>query len=80
WAGGQTLVDFVQWCIQDGISMATVYAFSTENWNRDPIEVTTLMTIFAKYAETFVTEALNNDVCVNVFSTGNLMKYHQKVS
>lgn len=50
--------------------MATVYAFSTENWNRDPIEVTTLMTIFAKYAETFVTEALSNDVRVNVFSTG----------
>ena len=23
WAGGQTLVDFIQWCIQDGIEIAT---------------------------------------------------------
>lgn len=50
--------------------MATVYAFSTENWNRDPIEVTTLMTIFAKYAETFVSEALTHRVKVKVLSTG----------
>ncbi len=49
---------------------ATVYAFSTENWNREPVEVTTLMTIFAKYAETFKTEALSRNVRVNVLSTG----------
>jgi undecaprenyl diphosphate synthase len=56
--------------MMDGIEMATVYAFSTENWNRDPLEVSTLMTIFAKYAETFVTEALKHNVRVNVLSTG----------
>jgi hypothetical protein len=70
WAGGQTLIDFVQWCMLDGVEMATVYAFSTENWNRDPLEVTTLMTIFAKYAESFLTEALSNGVKVQIFSTG----------
>lgn len=51
------------------MEVLTVYAFSTENWNRDPIEVTTLMTIFAKYAETFRLEALAKDVRVNVLST-----------
>jgi undecaprenyl diphosphate synthase len=56
--------------MMDGVEMATVYAFSTENWNRDPLEVSTLMTIFAKYAETFVTEALKNNVKVNILSTG----------
>jgi undecaprenyl diphosphate synthase len=69
WAGGQTLIDFCQWCIQDGIEMITVYAFSTENWNRDEKEVTALMSIFAKYAETFRVEALNRNVKVNVLST-----------
>jgi undecaprenyl pyrophosphate synthase len=72
WAGGQTLIDFVQWCMLDGVEMATVYAFSTENWNRDPLEVTTLMTIFAKYAESFLTEALSNGVKVQIFSTGEI--------
>jgi len=70
WAGGQRLVDFVQWCMQEHVYILTVYAFSSENWNRDVNEVTTLMTIFAKYAETFRIEALAKDIRVNVFSTG----------
>lgn len=70
WAGGQTLVDFIQWCMQDGIEIATVYAFSTENWNRDPGEVNTLMSIFAKYAESLTTEASTRNVRVRILSTG----------
>jgi undecaprenyl diphosphate synthase len=64
------LVDFVEWCMQDGIEIATVYAFSTENWNRDPSEVSTLMSIFAKYAESLTTEASTRNVKVRILSTG----------
>ena len=56
--------------MNDGVEMLTVYAFSTENWNRDPYEVTTLMTIFSKYADSFKTEALSRNVRVRVLSTG----------
>ena len=70
WAGGQTLVDFIQWCMQDGLEIATVYAFSTENWNRDPGEVSTLMSIFAKYAESLTTEASTRNVRVRILATG----------
>lgn len=69
WQGGQTLIDFVQWCMHDNIEVLTVYAFSTENWSRDPEEVSTLMSIFAKYAETFKNEALQKNVRVRVLST-----------
>lgn len=55
--------------MKDGVEIATVYAFSTENWNREAVEVVTLMTIFSKYAETFKKEALMNNVKVNVLST-----------
>lgn len=55
--------------MQEHIYILTVYAFSSENWNRDASEVTTLMTIFAKYAETFRTEALAKNIRVNVYST-----------
>lgn len=69
WAGGQTLVDFIQWCIAADISIATVYAFSTENWQRDPVEVTALMSIFIKYAETIAKEAHNHGICIKMLAT-----------
>ena len=55
--------------MDDGVKMVTVYAFSTENWNRDASEVNTLMIIFAKYAERFKKEALARNVKVNILST-----------
>ena len=69
WAGGQTLVDFISWCIEEGLEVATLYAFSSENWSRDPLEVSALMGIFAKYAEQLTTEALARNVRVYVMST-----------
>ena len=33
----------MQWCMDLGIKILTVYAFSTENLNRDPDEVEYLM-------------------------------------
>jgi undecaprenyl diphosphate synthase len=68
-------VDFIQWCMLDGIEIATVYAFSTENWNRDPSEVNTLMSIFAKYAESLTVEASTRNVRVRIFSTGRPLAF-----
>lgn len=76
WAGGQTLVDFVQWCKDEGLEVATLYAFSSENWARDPVEVTALMAIFAKYAESLRQEATERNVRVCVLSTGNRQPLH----
>jgi len=70
WVGGQNLIDFSQWCISAGIKILTVYAFSTENWNRDPQEIIMLMDIFAKYAENLKREALARNVSVRILSTG----------
>eukprot|EP01038_Epipyxis_sp_PR26KG_P008360 gene8360-11312_t len=69
WVGGQTLVDFIQWCMKEDVKIITAYAFSTENWNRDPLEISTLMAIFEKYAESLKTEALAKNVKVNILST-----------
>lgn len=56
--------------MEDGVEILTVYAFSTENWSRDSTEVSTLMTIFAKYANNFQKEALSRNIKVDVLSTG----------
>jgi undecaprenyl diphosphate synthase len=69
WSGGQTLIDFVQWCMEDGVEELTVYAFSTENWSRGDLEVNTLMVIISKYAKSFQKEALSKNVKVNVLCT-----------
>lgn len=42
-AGEQALLDVVAGAIQAGVSYMSVYAFSTENWNRSPEEVRFLM-------------------------------------
>lgn len=31
--------EFLQWCMEAGVAMATAFAFSTENWKRDAHEV-----------------------------------------
>lgn len=36
------------WCLKRGIKILTVYAFSTENWNRQPVEVKYLMRLLKR--------------------------------
>lgn len=69
WDGSKKLVDFAQWCQSEGIQILSVYAFSTENWNRDPSEVIALMKIFAKYCEEIRVQALKRGIRVRVLST-----------
>ena len=41
--GEEALFDVVQGCLEVGVKYLTVYAFSTENWNRPPSEVKFLL-------------------------------------
>ena len=47
--GAEVLTDVVRAAIQLGVQTLTVYAFSTENWNRSESEVESLMKIFELY-------------------------------
>ncbi|HUL38913.1 MAG TPA: polyprenyl diphosphate synthase, partial [Methanomassiliicoccales archaeon] len=44
--GKDKLEEVMEWCLDLGIKVLTVYAFSTENLNREPSEVEYLMHIF----------------------------------
>lgn len=44
--GRDTLEQVVDWCLDLGIQVLTVYAFSTENFDRSPEEVEALMDLF----------------------------------
>jgi tritrans,polycis-undecaprenyl-diphosphate synthase [geranylgeranyl-diphosphate specific] len=45
-AGKDKLEDVLEWCVDLGIHILTVYAFSTENFKRSREEVNTLMDLF----------------------------------
>ena len=49
-----------------GIKYLTVYAFSTENWNRPADEVNALMRLLRNYMKTCLTTAAKNDMKVRV--------------
>jgi tritrans,polycis-undecaprenyl-diphosphate synthase [geranylgeranyl-diphosphate specific] len=46
--GMDKLEELLDWCVDVGVKVLTVYAFSTENLNRDPEEVDELMGLFAQ--------------------------------
>merc|ERR1712238_564850 len=69
WDGSKILVEFAKWCIAEGVSTLTVYAFSTENWNRHPTEVKALMGIICKYCDELRVEALHRGISIRVLST-----------
>lgn len=49
-----------------GVKYLTVYAFSTENWNRPDDEVAALMKLLRQYMKTCLQTAKKNRMCVKV--------------
>ena len=49
-----------------GIQYLTVYAFSTENWNRPQDEVDALMKLLRNYMKTCLKTAAKNNMCVKM--------------
>ena len=49
-----------------GIQYLTVYAFSTENWNRPKDEVDALMKLLRNYMKNCLKRATKNNMCVRV--------------
>ncbi len=67
YAGAENLREFCKWCIEFGISYTTVFAFSTENWQRPQQEVDSLMKLFleffARYEEELAAEGIRLRFC-----------------
>ena len=60
--GVEALRSTLKACAKFGIKYLTVYAFSTENWNRDKEEVEFLMSLLAKTIVNEVPEFIENDI------------------
>ncbi|MGB5158104.1 undecaprenyl diphosphate synthase family protein [Desulfobacterium sp. N47] len=64
-AGSGAVRTIVRACREIGISVLTLYAFSTENWQRPKIEISALMVLLNKFLESEKNEMMENDIRLN---------------
>lgn len=64
-AGAETVRKIVRTCRKIGIPVLTLYAFSTENWQRPKIEVATLMSLLKKFLDSEQKEMIENNIRLN---------------
>ncbi len=64
--GAKTVEVICEEAYRMGIQYLTVYAFSTENWNRPKDEVDALMKLLRNYMKTCLKTAEKNRMCVRV--------------
>lgn len=64
-AGAENLRRIIRACVEFGVQILTVYAFSTENWARPENEVRALMKIFARVLDQETDELNAQGVCLH---------------
>lgn len=64
-AGAENLRRIINACVEFGIKILTIYAFSTENWGRPESEVRGLMRIFARVLDQEIGELIEQGVCLH---------------
>ena len=64
--GVETLRAIIRESSDLGIEALSLYAFSTENWRRDPQEVQALMGLLLEYFTSEIEELNENNVCIRI--------------
>ncbi len=75
--GTKSVRTTVETCAKLGIKNLTLYAFSTENWNRPKLEVDTLMKLLVSSLRKELKTLQENDIRLN--SIGNLSKMPKSI-
>jgi len=69
--GAKSLKQIVKRCAEINIEQLTVFAFSTENWNRVPSEISSLMNLLENYIKSEIAEIHNNNLRFKVIGNRN---------
>ena len=64
--GAKSVRRAVEFCRRNGIKFLTLYAFSTENWQRPESEVSGLMKLLSQFIDSEIDEIHNNDIRFNI--------------
>ena len=62
--GASKVSEIIKSCPELNINTLTLYAFSTENWNRAAHEVESLMRLFRGYLQSKFLQIINNNIKV----------------
>ncbi len=65
-AGADSLRSVTRKCLERGVHSLSIFAFSSENWNRPKLEVDGLMRLFEKALIDELSELIENDISVVV--------------
>lgn len=63
--GADRVMEVIDWAAELGIEQLCFYLFSTENWNRTPIEVKALMSLFEVQFQKFADQARSRGAKIN---------------
>ncbi|QSS96227.1 isoprenyl transferase [Psychroflexus sp. ALD_RP9] len=69
--GSKAVRKIVEACAEIGIKHLTVYAFSTENWNRPKLEVQTLMKLLVSSLRKEIKTLQDNNICLKAIGCIN---------
>jgi len=64
--GADVFLDTCDWCLQDNIKYLTVYAFSTKNWQRSPIEINHIFRLLEKFFTEYKDQCIEKGVRICV--------------
>ena len=65
-AGAQTVRRVVEYAARAGVDQLTLYAFSSDNWNRPVVEVATLLELFDSHLRTQTTQLAKQGIRLQV--------------
>ncbi|MBW1940460.1 MAG: isoprenyl transferase [Deltaproteobacteria bacterium] len=71
--GSETVRTIIRTCRELKISVLTLYAFSTENWQRPKVEVAALMTLLKKFLKSEQSEMMDNNIRLNAIGQIDLL-------
>ena len=74
--GTKAVRDVVEGCAEIGVKNLTLYAFSTENWNRPKLEVDTLMKLLVSSLKKEIKTLQDNNIKLNTI--GNISNLPKK--
>ncbi len=68
--------ELLEWCKEVGVKELTLYAFSTENWNRAEAEVKYFMELVDNALDNSFNEAIAEGVCVRFIGIRKMLPEH----
>lgn len=77
WAGAKAIFPVVKAAKEMGIKVLTLWAFSTENWKRSPMEIELLMRVFEQYLKEMRPKMVEEGVVFSVI--GHLTPLSERV-